>query len=262
MLTATVMSLSMFYITVEWCQQSFLSTEDYDDAMKGLKMTRSYRQYTYFIRVVARFIAQYTLQPLEWLSYKVGLIKTMQDTLYWTKEHHWDPVVKRRPRRSDVITPSFEYTDLSDIPLQAIPSQETPVLAHSLFPPAIPPGRQRTDSDISIRPPYATEYKYRTSDDSYSPLIRRPSIVHTGQGTDSLSSEEHRVSIDRTIVPSHPIYEQAPFTGWLGLSAALQPRHAYKRANSDPGSPPFDLPPPNQDALGIHLEADLEKGTH
>src|SRR5690242_11807459 len=38
-LTATVMFLSMFYITVEWCQQSFLSTEDYDDAMQGLRMT-------------------------------------------------------------------------------------------------------------------------------------------------------------------------------------------------------------------------------
>ncbi|KAF1922614.1 uncharacterized protein M421DRAFT_104955 [Didymella exigua CBS 183.55] len=261
LLTATVMFLSMFYITVEWCQQSFLSTEDYDDAMQGLRRTRSYRHYTYFVRVMARFIAQYTLQPLEWVSYKVGLIKTMQDTLFWTKEHDWDPAVRQRPRRSDVVTPTFAYTDMSEIPLAAIKATETPVLAHSLFPPAIPPGRQRTESDTSTRPPYRPEYQYRASDDSYAPLIQRPSEAHTGQRTDSLSSDEHRVSSDQAILPSSSAHEQPPFAGWLGLSAALQPHHIHRRANSDPGSPPFDLPPPNQDPLGIHMEADLERGT-
>lgn len=261
-LTATVMFLSMFYVTVEWCQQSFLSTENYDDAMKGLQMTRSYRQYTYFVRVFARFIARYTLQPLEWLSYKVGLIKTMQETLFWTKEHHWDPVVPQRLRRSDVVRPTFEYTDMSDIPLGAVQVQETPILAHSLFPPAIPPNRQRTESDASTRMPYRPEYQYRGSDDSYSPLIQRPSEVHTGQRTDSLSSDEHRVSIDHTIMSSSSIQEQAPFAGWLGPEANLQPRHAYTRNNSDPGSPLFNLPPPNQDPLGIHMDTDLERGPH
>lgn len=258
------MFLAMFYITVEWCQQSFLSTENYNDAMEGLKMTRSYRQYTYFVRVFARFIARYTLQPLEWLSYKVGLIKTMQDTVFWTKNHHWDPVVPQRPRRGDVVTPTFEYTDFSNVPLANIHTQETPILAHSLFPPAIPPGRQRTESDTSVRPSCRPDYQYRTSDDSYSPLIRRPSEAHTGQRTDSLSSDEHRVSIDHTIMSSSSTHEQAPFTGWLGLNpglnSAAHPRLAYRRNNSDPGNPPSDLLPPNQDPLGIHMDADLERG--
>lgn len=251
----------MFYITVEWCQQSFLSTEDYEDAMHGLRMTRSYRQYTYFVRLVSRFVAQYTLEPLEWLAYKAGLIKTKQRTIVWTKKHRWDPIVPLPSQH--VITPSFELTDLSEVPLDDPLAQETPALAHSPFPPAIPIGRLRAGSDISLRSPYRSEYEYRVSQESSSPLIQRPSEAHrTGHRTDSLSSEEQRISSDHTEMPIASPTEHTPFTGWLGLSAALQPRHAYRRANSDPGSPPFELPQPNQDALGINTEdTDLERGT-
>lgn len=258
------MFLSLFYITVEWCQQSFLSTEDYEDAMQGLRMTRSYRQYTYFVRVAARFVAQFTLEPLEWLAYKIGLIKTTQNTLVWTKTHDWDPPMPKLIRlTSHTATPSIELTDLSDVPLGDQQAQETPALAHSLFPPAIPMGRPRTGSDTSLHSPYRPDYEYRVSNDSFAPLIRRPSEAHhIGYRTDSLSSDEHRMSVDHIRMPISPPDDQIPFSGWLGLNAALQPRHAYRRANSDPGSPPFDLPHPNQEALGIHLEdSDLERGT-
>ncbi|KAJ8108993.1 hypothetical protein OPT61_g7778 [Boeremia exigua] len=255
-LTASIMFLSMFYITVEWCQQSFLSTEDYEDAMQGLRMTRTYRQYTYFVRVVSRGIAQYTLDPLEWLAYKIGLIKTTQQTIVWTRHHTWEPAGSKR-----LATPAFELTDLSEPPHDS-QAQETPMLAHSLFPPAIALGRSRTGSDTSVRSPCIADYQYRVSDDSSAPLIRCPSVAHrTEPRTTSSSSDEQRVGFDQNIIPTSLHEGQAPFTGWLGLNAALQPRHAYKRANSDPGSPPFELPQPNQDPLGLYMaNTDLERG--
>jgi len=258
-LTATVMFLSMFYITVEWCQQSFLSTEDYDDAMQGLRMTRSYRQYTYFIRVASRFIAQYTLNPLEWLAYKIGLIKTTQQTIFWTKQHTWEPRVPTR-----LMPPAFELTDLSDGPSNGPQMQETPALAHSLFPPAIPMGRPRAESDTSFEAQSLRQLEShgRISDDSYAPLVQRPSEAHrAGQHADRSSSDQHRISTDNSAIVVTPPEDEAPFQGWLGLHTALQPRHAYRRANSDPGSPPLDLPQPNLDPLGIHLDVtDLERG--
>ena len=259
-LTASVMFFSLFYITVEWCQQSFLSTEDYEDAMQGLRMTRSYRQYTFFARLAARFVTKFTLDPLEWLAYKVGLIKTMQNTLVWTKKHDWDPIIPKRS--SHFATPSFELTDLSDVPLGGQQAQETPAMAHSLFPPAIPMGRARTESEASLRSPYRPDYEYRISNDSFTPLIRRPSEAHhMGHRTDSLSSDEPRMSGDHTPMLVSSPEDQTAFNGWLGLNSALQPRHTYRRANSYRGSPPFDLPQPNQDALGIYMEdTDLERG--
>lgn len=260
-LTAFIMFLSLFYITVEWCQQSFLSTENYEDAMQGLRMTRSYRQYSYFVRLVSRFVAQFTLNPLEWLAYKIGLIKTMQNTIVWTKGHKWNPQIPQKPNHT--ATPSFELTDFCDVSLNGQPAQETPALAHSLFPPAIPMGRRRTESDTSLQPPYRPEDGSRISGDSFTPLVRRPSETHhTNLRSGSISSGERRISSDHSVVSVSPPDEQTPFSGWLGLSAALQPRHTYTRANSDPGSPPYDLPQPNRDALGIYAEdVDLERGS-
>lgn len=265
LVTAFVMSLSMFYITVEWCQQSFLSTENYEDAMQGLRRTRSYRNLTHVFRVAARFIAKYTLDPLEWLSWNVGLIPTQQQTLLWTKDHTWNPLVRQRAPAAaskHVATPSFELTDFSHVPLDSLQTQETPALAHSLFPPAIPIGRSRTGSDTSVPSPYRAEYEHRVSNDSFEPLIPRPSEAYrVGNRTNSLSSDERRISGEQIPMPITSTDNPAPFSGWLGLNAALQPRHAYRRANSDPGSPPFDSPGPSQDALGIHVdEADLEGG--
>ncbi|KAF9698017.1 hypothetical protein EKO04_004312 [Ascochyta lentis] len=263
-ITAFVMSLSMFYITVEWCQQAFLSTENYEEAMQGLRRTRSYRQFTYFSRVFARFVTRFTLDPLEWLAWNVGLIKTPQNTILWTKDHNWDPIVPQRAATTasrHVVTPSFELTDFSNVPLDGLQTQETPALAHSLFPPAIPMGRSRTESDTSTQSPYRPEYDHRISNDSFSPLIRRPSEAHhVSYRPDSLSSDENPFSGEQSTMPTSSDGQNG-FSGWLGLSAALQPRNAYRRANSDPGHPPFELPQPNQDALGIHVdEEDLERG--
>ncbi|KAH7076864.1 hypothetical protein BKA63DRAFT_602596 [Paraphoma chrysanthemicola] len=41
---SAILATSLFYITVEWCQQSFMSTENYEDAMKRLRRTRQYKR--------------------------------------------------------------------------------------------------------------------------------------------------------------------------------------------------------------------------
>lgn len=257
-LTASVMFLSMFYITVEWCQQSFLSTEDYTDAMQGLRRTRSYRQYTYFVRIIARFVARYTLDPLEWLAYKVGLIKTTQQTLLWTKEHTWSPRIPQR-----LQPPTFELTDLTGGSRSDYRAYETPALAHSLFPPAIPMGRSRTSSDISLRTVSSEHHQYMESLDSSTRLIQRPPDTHIDLRSDPSPSEERRSSGEYIEPSTDASNEHAPFSGWLGLSAALQPRHTYRRANSDPGNPPFETPQLSQDAACVYQEnPDLERGAH
>ncbi|CAN9158265.1 unnamed protein product [Alternaria alternata] len=162
-----VMGLSMFYITVEWCQQSFLSTEDYEDAMKGLRMTRAYRSLTLFARRTSRV----TMNQLEKLALAIGLIKKRKKTLMWTRHHTWNPLVPRRTSSSgrDHLrgAPSIELTPYDN---DRVPDVvfETPAMAHSLFPPAITPRRTRNESDASLDP-LDLPGRPRTSGDSSTP---------------------------------------------------------------------------------------------
>ena len=47
-----VLLAGMLYIVHEYCTQSHLSTEDYQRAMQGLRLTRRYKKHTRFIRWV------------------------------------------------------------------------------------------------------------------------------------------------------------------------------------------------------------------
>ena len=258
-LTGLIMALSMFYITVEWCQQSFLSTEDYGEAMRGLQLTRSYRHYTYFARKFARFIAEYTLDPLETLAYTVGLINAPQQTLRWEKHPRQDsegsPTTQAAPAPPRYLSsPHIELTDFDSQPLYSPHVQETPALAISSFPDAVSMNHQRTDSGSFLQSPPRPKYEARNSGDSSSPLLQRPSEVHRNR--DSSSSDEHRKSGEGSITPISLSGEQDIFNGWQGLGP--QPRQGYRRANSGSSS---NLPQPNQDALGIDMnDRDLEKG--
>lgn len=248
-LTGLIMSLSMFYVTVEWCQQSFLSTEDYKDAMAGLHSIRTYRHWTFFMRWLSRECSRWTLDPMEKLAIIFGLIKKPQKTLLWTKHHTWDPDVPRATMQGTEAvskqtnaSPSIELTDFSHAAPHPGPLvQETPVMAHSLFPPAIPTRRSRNESDP--RP--------RMSDDSSAPLIQRPSeAYHQRAEAEGRRSDEGRVSFEETWPPASPPDAAPVYGGWLGPEAMLQTRQGYRRANSEPGSPP---------GLGIS-NSDLEKG--
>jgi hypothetical protein len=261
-LTSLVMGLSMFYVTVEWCQQSFLSTENYKNAMDGLRMTRKYRHWTFPVRNASRAFSSVTLDPLEKLAVKLGLVKKPQKTLLWTKQHTWHPVVVQSSSPAQLynanLSPSIELTDYSTgAPHMASPVHETPAMAHSLFPPAIPSRLPRHDSDASLNPPPA-HTAARTSDDSSRPLVvQRPSeAYHQRSDAEGRVSSEGRVSFEDTLSPASP-----PWAGnWLGPNTTLHSRQGYHRANSDPGSPHADGDPVDG-GLNIHLGGgDLENG--
>ncbi|MCJ1266148.1 hypothetical protein MMC22_006030, partial [Lobaria immixta] len=57
-LSLTVMTAGLVYIAIEYCTQSHLSTERYDQAMIGLRHTRCFMKYTYYIRAVRTFILE------------------------------------------------------------------------------------------------------------------------------------------------------------------------------------------------------------
>ncbi|KAF1936176.1 hypothetical protein EJ02DRAFT_387824 [Clathrospora elynae] len=169
-LTSTVMGLSMFYITVEWCQQSFLSTESYTDAMSGLRRTRKYRSCTRFARRTSRALSYFTLDQLEVLAVRMGLIKKRQKTLLWTHECTLNP-----PTLSHA-SPVIELAAL------------TSVMPHSEFP--LASGTESGDGREAERCP-------RTSDESSDPLTRRLlGVYYEGRGGASSSgrgSFEERV---------------------------------------------------------------------
>ncbi|KAI8942314.1 hypothetical protein NX059_000393 [Plenodomus lindquistii] len=257
LMTALVMSLSMFYITVEWCQQSFLSTEDYKAAMSGLRMTRRYRHWTYILRLTSRLLSGVTLGPLEKFAIAIGLIKKPQKTLLWTKHSTWIPNIAVTQLRPAKPWPSIELTDYSMAgPGPGGHVADTPAMAHSLFPPAITT-RPRNESDAST---YSVSMytQLRTSDHSYQMIIQRPSEAHHTRGdVEGRSSGEGRHSLeDNFLSVSSPERDY-----WSGPDTAVHSRQGYRRANSDPRPPPTDLVDATQSGLGIDIQhRDLEKG--
>ncbi|KAF2450783.1 hypothetical protein P171DRAFT_146450 [Karstenula rhodostoma CBS 690.94] len=291
LLTSSVMGFSMFYITVEWCQQSFLSTEDYEDARQGLRMTRIYRHWTFSFRSLSRLLSRFTFDPMERFAVSIGLVKYRQKTLLWTKTHTHDPDIAvpapvQTPRPHG--NPSIELSDFSTA-MARDDSQhshehgasETPAMAHSLFPPAIPQRRPRQDSGASaartspsllhgIGNPapsqspssFLTHRPSHESALSFTPLLQRPSEAHrqrerAGSATSVQSDERDRRSGGEEhglMSPVSPV-RVGEYTPFLGM---VQSRQGYTRANSDPGSPP------GVDALGIRMggvaDGDLERG--
>lgn len=299
LLTSSVLGLSMFYITVEWCQQSFLSTEDYEDARQGLRMTRIYRHWTFSVRRLSRLLSRFTFDPMERLAVAIGVLKRPQKTLLWTKTHTHDPDVPifDNPPRRHHGNPSIELSDFStamhrDDSQQSHHQYETPAMAHSLFPPAIPKWRPRLDSDSSAAaarnsPSFlnsspgsgygssspSVSLPHRPSNDSsISPLLQHPAEAHhqrarAGSATSNTEEEWRSSGEDHTYGYSSPVSpvrvgESSPF---LGMGAAMggrgggpesggvQIRQGYARANSDPGIPP------GMEGLGL-VGVDLERG--
>jgi hypothetical protein len=255
--------------------------------MNGLRMTRDYRSLTYWFRASARFVSKFTFDPLESLGVKFGLIKSRQRTLVWTKKHTWDPPLPPAPTPQPPIartghhpSPSIELTDYSTRIHDESALQDTPAMAHSLFPPAITPRRPRNESDASFNEPSLPIYEqYRTSDDSNRPLIQRPSDVHRSRAAPTTSAHhtgdedrfhaegrrssdfaDRRSSSEHMLSPTSPADDHQPLGGWLGLNT-IQSRQGYRRANSDPGSPPFAAGGAGEDALGISMDGGSGEGS-
>ncbi|KAL6710150.1 hypothetical protein ACN47E_009941 [Coniothyrium glycines] len=273
LMTAFVMTLSMFYITVEWCQQSFLSTENYEHAMAGLMRTRKYRHLTYFLRWSCRTVLSGTLDQLERFAKAIGLIKKRQTTLLWTRNHshEWSPSTpsdtSTGAHHHHQASPSIELTDYSMIQTAAKNEgqpYDTPGLApNSLFPLPHAIQRPRQESEASL-PPGESQSYYRISDDSSRALIQTPPEAHrlSDRERQRRMSGEGRVSFEDTPFLMTPPEQGARPGGLLSLETTVHSRQGYRRSNSESGLPPADLAGVSQNGLGIHVdERDLEKGS-
>lgn len=71
------------YIVIEWCLQSHLSTVDYKDAWKGLRITRKFRSLVQPIRNTFHTITSSML--IVWRSFAPGQVgKHQNSSLRWT----------------------------------------------------------------------------------------------------------------------------------------------------------------------------------
>jgi hypothetical protein len=245
--------------------------------MDGLRMTRDYRAFTYWFRTVSRFISKYTFDPLESLGVSMGLIKTHQKTLVWTKKHTYNPKPKRAPSNgiaNHAASPSIELTVYPDHDRMDIAIQDTPAMAHSLFPPAITPRRTRYESDASFTEPSLPIYEqYRNNHEGDGSSIQCPSEVHRSRAASrdndyrtsddrrhSSEVSEQRSSDELLLSPTSLSNERPIFSEWTGLDTAMQSRRGYQRANSDPGSPPdLVVVRDEQGGLGISVQDDEER---
>lgn len=57
-LSCIVLTIGLTFVVVEYCTQSHLNTEDYDTAMRGLRVTRWFKKYTYYFRGVPNFLIE------------------------------------------------------------------------------------------------------------------------------------------------------------------------------------------------------------
>lgn len=242
-LTASVMGLSMFYITVEWCQQSHLSTEDYDDAMEGLRLTRKYRLRT----MHARRISRATLTQLGKLAFAIGKLinvvgtdKKPRKTLMWTRDITKEPVLSRADSayaRNDSYrhpTFSFERTRNNAGTHNAV--LDTSATAHSSSSPAITPRGIHNESDAPVVP-LSVPSGSRISDDSSTPFIPTELQEHQQHEVeDPMSNEEH--SNEEHSNEETPFFEQGRMPTstrtWPNTQDPLQNRRGYRRARSDP----------------------------
>jgi hypothetical protein len=279
LVASSVLGISMFYITVEWCQQSFLSTEDYEGARHGLRMTRMYRHATFSFRRLSRLLSLFTFHPMERLAVAIGLLKYQQKTLLWTKAHTHNPdmavLATQTPRPH--ARPSIELSDFSsDTTRDASPhshvTYKSPAMAHSLSPLAIPQRRPRHDSDSSAAQPspyllygsptffpaLSTQPSHE-SGLSTAPLLQRPTDAHmqqarvgSGASVASMSFPEYdeprssgeEGGIASPVSPAR-VGEYTPFSG------VVQSRLAYARASSESGWV-------DRDALGIRMSGDMD----
>ena len=242
-LTASVMGLAMFYITVEWCQQSHLSTEDYQDAMRGLRWTRKYRLWT----MHARRMSRGTLTRLGKLAFAIGKMINMigpdekpRKTLMWTRDTTKEPVLSRADSayaRNDNHrhpTFSFELTRNNAGTHNAVLG--TPATAHSSSSPAITPHGIHNESDAPVVPLGVLSVP-RISDDSSTPLMRTASQEHQQHEVeDPMSNEEH--GNEEHSNEETPFFEQGRMRTstrtWPNPPNPLQNRRGYRRAKSDP----------------------------
>ncbi|KAF2756578.1 hypothetical protein EJ05DRAFT_539505 [Pseudovirgaria hyperparasitica] len=185
LLASATMGISMFYITVEWMQQSWLHTEDYNDAMDGLRKMRTYKRYTYWFRIMSRYFLLATVHPIHGLFRWVGIVRKRQKSLLWTRHGVWgkptpssspsytQPLISDpHPSGTNHHFPSISI-DLAPIQRPITPHNGLPVSWASLSPPVSQPMTRNSSSDSSLHTPTHTQNRPRYSSDA-SLLPYRP----------------------------------------------------------------------------------------
>ncbi|KAI4709131.1 hypothetical protein J4E89_005879 [Alternaria sp. Ai002NY15] len=224
---------------MEWCQQSHLSTEDYQDAMRGLRWTRKYRLWT----MHARRMSRGTLTRLGKFAFAIGKMINMigpdekpRKTLMWTRDSTEEPVLNRADsayaRNDSHRHPTFSFERANYDARIHNSVLDTPAMTHPSIPLINLPPQTRNEGDASLDPLPMSSHS-RTSADSSTPLIRTASQEHQQHEVeDQMSSEEH--SNEET-----PFFEQMRMRTstqtWPNAQDPVQNRQGYHRANSDPG---------------------------
>lgn len=52
------MAVGFAFVVTEYCTQSHLSTEDYEDAVRGLRRTRRFKKYTFLFRGIPEYLIE------------------------------------------------------------------------------------------------------------------------------------------------------------------------------------------------------------
>ncbi|QDS77203.1 hypothetical protein FKW77_002639 [Venturia effusa] len=89
-ISCSLMGIGIFYVLVEWCLQSHLSTENYADAMRGLQNARRFRRYTYWLRYPVFVLALGINHVVSGLRMRKGF---QRRNLVWTKKSRFQPKV-------------------------------------------------------------------------------------------------------------------------------------------------------------------------
>ena len=84
--------MGLAYIVAEFCSQSHLATEDFGDASEGLKLTRRYKKYTYWLRLLLSW-DEILLQIWKAVCFRWWRV-TRQRPRAFTKTLIWDWKVK------------------------------------------------------------------------------------------------------------------------------------------------------------------------
>jgi len=213
-LTALVMGFSIIYITVEWCQQSFLSTENYDEAMRGLRRTRQYRSWTLFARQAARILSFITVHQLERLAMLCGIVKTRQKTLVWTKACKKEArcverTTSQRGPSAQYATPLTELEQYSNSNSNAVLlriQEPRAVVERTLSPRASDTFHRRSASDASSNQVDNLRLPPRPSEDSSTPLICVPlQVLRQTEGEVGSSSEERGDRSETGLSEQNPV---------------------------------------------------------
>ncbi|KAF2630322.1 hypothetical protein BU25DRAFT_362432 [Macroventuria anomochaeta] len=114
--TYVVMGLGMGYIVLEWLLQAHLSTEDYSDAMNGLRRVRGFRHATLWIKYPLDFFVQLFTNTLN--AFQVRGIRDRR-RIIWTRAMTFRPSVGQAMVRL--------ATDAQHLPFQEARSQESAV---------------------------------------------------------------------------------------------------------------------------------------